>query len=174
MTSMQWRERLTYLAMSLVVAWHSTALIVAPMPNGSTMAQTFGALLQPYLSLLRLDNQWNFFVPVGRHAQFRYVVEDAAGKQHVFTPVDEASGSVARYVMWREFKYLYEGVMEAPAIRGERITTLLCQKHAALNPASVTLLQVQELDFWPDDYLRGRRPLEPEFTFVSTLTHIMC
>ena len=171
----RWRERLTYLAMSLVVGWHSLAIIIAPAPDSSGMAQTLRFLLQPYLSLFRLDNQWNFFAPSpGRHLQFRYVVEDAAGKRHVFIPVDEASGSVPRYVMWREFKYLYEGVMEAPEIRSEPIGALLCRRHASLNPVSVSLLQVQELDFSPADYLQGHRPLDPDFVAVDTLANVKC
>jgi hypothetical protein len=174
MKSMQWRERLTYLAMSLVVGWHSFAIIVAPTPSGSAMVQTFRSLAQPYLSLFRLDNQWNFFVPVGKHMQFRYVVQDAAGKRHVFIPVEEASESLPRYVMWREFKYLYEGVMEAPEIRGPAITALLCQRHASLNPVSISLLQVQELEFSPEDYRQGHRPLDPEFVTVNTLSNIKC
>jgi hypothetical protein len=174
MSIMRWRERLLYLAMSLVVGWHSLAILVAPMPESSTLVQTFRALVQPYLSLFRLDNKWHFFVPLGKYAQFRYIVEDTAGKQHLFVPLQEASDSVARYVMWRELKYFYEGLMEAPAIRGERIVTLLCRKHVALKPVSVALLQAQELDFLPDDYLRGASPLDPEFVSVSTLAHIKC
>jgi hypothetical protein len=174
MKSIQWRARLTYLAISLVVGWHSFAIIVAPTPGGSTMVQTFRYLVQPYLSLFRLDNQWNFFVPVGKHMQFRYVVQDAAGKRHVFIPVEEASESFPRYVMWREFKYLYEGVMEAPEVRGNAITALLCRKHASLNPVSISLLQVQELEFSPEDYRQGHRPLDPEFVTVNTLANIKC
>jgi hypothetical protein len=172
---MGWRERVTYLAMSLVVGWHTLAMIVAPAPEGSTMMQTFRFLVQPYLSLFRLDNQWNFFAPsVGKHLQFRYVVEDVAGKRTVFIPVEDIGRSFPRYVMWREFKYFYEGIMEAPEIRGAAITALLCRRHASLKPAGISLLRVQELDFWPQDYLQGRRPLDPEFVSVETLTNIEC
>ena len=174
MISMRWRRRLTYLIMSLVVGWHSIAVMVAPAPDSSATVQTLRFLVQPYLSLFRLDNKWNFFVPVGKHMQFRYVVEDTAGKRHVFIPVEEASGSLPRYVMWREFKYFHEGVMEAPEVRGDAFAALLCRRHASLNPVSISLLQVQELDFSPEDYLYGRRPLDPEFVTVNTLADIKC
>jgi hypothetical protein len=175
MIATQWRERLTYLAMSFVVAWHSFAIIVAPMPDSSTMVQWFRLLVQPYVSLFRLDNQWNFFAPsVTRQTQFRYAVEDAAGERHVFVPAEEVSWSLPHYVMWREFKYLYEGVMENPEGYGERVTTLLCRKHASLKPVSVSLLQAQELDFWPENYLQGQRPLDPAFVAVRTLTNAGC
>jgi hypothetical protein len=172
--SLRWRQRLIYLAMSLVVAWHSFAIIVAPTPSGSTMMQTFRAIVQPYLSLFRLDNQWNFFVPVGKHMQFRYVIEDAGGKQHYFIPAEEAAGSIPRYVMWRQFKYFYEGVMEAPDVRGDRIVELLCQRHAALKPVAISLLQVQELEFPLEAFRAGRRPLDPEFIVVNTLAKVNC
>jgi hypothetical protein len=175
LTKSPWRDRLTYGAMSLVVGWHSLAMIIAPMPDDSELVQTFRFILQPYLSLFRLDNKWNFFAPsVGRHLQFRYVVEDSKGGQHVFIPVLEPRESVAHYVMWRELKYFYEGVMEAPDIRGYAIVPLSCQRHASLNPVAITLQQVQEGAFSPDDYLRGHRPQDPEFMTVNTLSKIDC
>ena len=175
MISAAWRARLTYLAMSLVVGWHSFAIIVAPMPDGSGMVQWFRFVAQPYLSLFRLDNNWSFFAPsVGKHMQFRYVVEDAAGTRHEFVPVLERTWSLPRYWMWREFKYLFDALMESPDARSERATALLCKKHAALKPVAVSLIQVQELDFWPEDYLQGHRPLDPDFVEVTTLTNAAC
>jgi len=175
MIAAPWRERLLYLAMSLVVGWHSFAIIVAPMPDSSAMVQWFRFLIQPYVSLLRLDNNWNFFAPsVGKHAQFRYAVEDEAGQRHVFVPAEETSWSAPHYVMWREFKYLYEGIMENPEGYSAKVTALLCSKHASLKPVSVSLLQAQELDFWPEDYLQGYRPLDPNFVAVRTLTNAGC
>ena len=139
------------------------------------MVQSFRTLLQPYLSLLRLDNAWNFFAPsVGKHSQFRYVIQDASGNEHTFVPTEESTSSVARYVWWREFKYLYEGVIESSQTRGNAAAALLCRKHAALQPFSVTLLEVQEQDFWPEDYLRDRRPLDPEFVTVNVLKRLRC
>src|SRR5439155_16029727 len=53
-----WRQRLTYLAMSLFVAWHTLAIIIAPTPTGSGLVQSLRSLVQPYISFFRLDNQW--------------------------------------------------------------------------------------------------------------------
>ncbi len=174
MNWIQWRDRLTYLAMSLVVGWHSLAMVVAPAPDSSAMVQSVRPLLQPYLSLFRLDTPWNFFAPVGKHFQFRYVIEDAAGNEQTFVPTEESSWFVPSYVWWREFKYLYEGIMETPETRGDAVAALLCRKHAALQPFAVTLLQIQEQDFWPEDHLRGKRPLDPEFVTVNTLKRVQC
>jgi len=168
------RERLTYLAMSFVVGWHSLAIIIAPTPDGSTIVQTLRAVVQPYLSLFRLDNKWNFFVPVGKHMQFRYMVESADGRRHVFIPVEEPSESISRYVMWREIKYFYEGISESVALRTAAITPLLCQKHASLKPVSISFIQLMELEFSPEDYLQGRRPLDPEFISVNVLANVQC
>ncbi len=174
MNGKQWRARATYLAMSLIVAWHSIAIMVAPAPDASVFARSLRSLVQPYLSLFRLDDKWNFFVPPGKFSHLRYVVEDADGKKHVFVPAEEPSGSIPRYVMWREFKYLYEGVMEIPDIRAATIGALLCRKHASLHPIAISFLQVQELDFSPDDYLQGHRPLEPQFISVAPLAKVKC
>jgi hypothetical protein len=169
-----WRERLKYLAMSVVVGWHSLAIIVAPAPDNSTIVRSLRSLMQSYLRLFRLDNKWNFFVPPGKFVHLRYVVEDASGKQHLFIPTEQPSGSVARYMMWREFKYLYEGVMDVPEVRAAPFAARLCTMHASLNPVAISLLQVQELDFTAQDYLQGYRPLDPEFVTVDTLANIKC
>jgi hypothetical protein len=170
----EWRKRLTMLAMSLVVGWHSLAMLVAPAPNDSTMVQSLRSVLQPYISLFRLDTGWGFFAPVGKHAQFRYVVKDAAGNDHMFVPTEEPAASIPRYVWWREFKYLYDGIMDSPESRASVAGTQLCRAHAALDPLFVTLLQVQEQNFWPEDLLAGKHPLDPDHVTVSTLMRVPC
>jgi len=175
MVTARWRERLIYLAMSLVVAWHTMAIVVAPMPDDSAMVQWFRAIATPYISVFRLDNHWNFFAPViTRQTQLSYTVEDTAGERHVFKPTQEVTWSLPRYFMWREFKYLNEGIMEDPEAYGDRIISLLCRRHASLNPAFVSLSQIQELDFRPENYLQGHRPLDPPFVNVVTFANAAC
>jgi hypothetical protein len=169
------KRALGYAGMSVIVGWHTLAMLVAPMPEGSAAVQAARSVMQPYLSLFRLDNKWNFFAPaVGRHAQFRYVVKDRAGKDHLFIPMEEARRSAWSYFAWREFKYFFEGVMEAPDQRGYLAAALLCQQHAGLDPVSISLEQVRELGFSKDDYLAGHRPLEKEFVSVDVLAKIPC
>jgi hypothetical protein len=173
--SIQWRNRLAYLVMSLVVGWHTLAIVIGPAPDGSAMVQSLNLLVAPYLSLFRLGSHWGFFAPeVGKQAVFSYVVEDAAGERHTFVPSEESSGSISRYVMWREFKYFFDSVMDAPEVHAEATAAVLCRMHASLNPVAVSLLQVQELDFWPEHYLEGHRPLDPNFVTVSTLAQVKC
>jgi hypothetical protein len=160
--------------MSLVVAWHSLAMVVSPAPNDSTLVQSLRFLFHPYLALFRLETPWGFFAPVGKHAQFRYVVEDAAGNTHTFVPSEEASRSIARYVWWREFKYLNDGIMANPEFRGDPAVALLCERHASLRPLAVTLLEVTEQNYGPQDELLGKRPLDPEFVAVIPLRRVAC
>lgn len=174
MNSTPWRQRLTYLAMSLVVGWHSLAMMVSPAPNGSAIVYSLRLLFHPYLALFRLETPWNFFAPVGKHAEFRYVVEDAAGNQYTFVPSEEASRSLAGYVWWREFKYLNDGIMASPDFRGDAAGARLCQRHASLKPVSVTLLEVAEQNYGPEDELRGKHPLDPEFVAVVPLKRVEC
>jgi hypothetical protein len=169
-----WRKRAATLAMSLVVGWHSLAMLVAPAPDNSVLVQSLRSVLQPYISLLRLDTGWGFFAPVGKHAQFRYVVKDAAGNDHTFVPSEGPARSIQRYVWWREFKYLYDGIMDSPETRAGVAGTLLCREHAALDPLFVTLQQVQEENFWPEDLLAGKHPLDPEYVTVNTLLRVPC
>jgi hypothetical protein len=170
MISKQWRERLIYLAMSLFVAWHTFAMVVGP--NSSVTAQSARFLLQPYLSLFRLESTWSFFAPsVGKHSQFRYVIEDRAGKEHTFVPVDELNWVLPSDYWFRNWYY---GTIEFPEIHGDFFAALFCRKHAALDPVSVTLLAIQEQDFWPEDHLNGKHPLDPDFVAVDTLKKVAC
>lgn len=90
MISKQWRERLTYTAMSLFVAWHTLAMLVAPAPESSEIVQKLRPLLQPYLTLFFLDNNWGFYAPgIGPGREFRYVVKDGTGHSHTFVPAAE-------------------------------------------------------------------------------------
>jgi hypothetical protein len=171
---MPWRNRLTYLVMSLVVGWHTLAMVVAPAPDSSVLVQSLHLLLQPYLSLFRLDTHWNFFAPVGKHAQFRYVIEDSVGNKHIFVPTEESNLSLPAYVWWREFKYFDDGIMESPEALADTAGALLCRRHASLQPRSVTLVEVTEQDFWPEDELRGKHPLDPEFVIIDSLRRIEC
>src|SRR4051812_37063089 len=85
MISHAWRKRLAYTAVSVFVVWHTLAMIVAPAPETSVTVQGLRALLQPYLTLLRLDNTWDFFAPtVGHMSEFRYVIENEAGEKFTF------------------------------------------------------------------------------------------
>src|SRR5579871_3768184 len=170
----RWRARLATLAMSLMIGWHSLAMLVAPAPADSVTVQALRTVLQPYISLLRLDTGWGFFAPVGKHAQFRYVIKDGEGIDHVFVPSEEPATSIAKYVWWREFKYLYDGIMDMPQDRAGVVGTLLCREHAELDPLYVTLLRIQEQDYVPDDLLNGKHPLDPEYVTADTLSRIPC
>jgi hypothetical protein len=172
--STPWRQRLTYAAMSFVVAWHSLAMMVSPAPNGSDVVASLRSVFHPYLAFFRLETPWNFFAPVGKHAEFRYIVEDSAGEAHLFVPSEEAAPSLSRYVWWREFKYFNDGIMASPEFRGDAAGAVLCQRHAALKPRSVTLLEVEEQNYGQADELLGKHPLDPEFAVVVPLRRIAC
>jgi hypothetical protein len=174
MTDTWWWKRLSYVVMSLVVGWHGLALLLAPLPDNSGALRWVRSFMNPYLNLLRLDNKWSFFAPnVGRQLVFRYIVEDAEGKEHVFEPLNESTWSFPKYVMWRQFKYLYDSMMADPEAYVP-VVALLCRQHATLDPAAVSFVQVEELDFWPEHYLKGHHPLHPEFVKVTRLTNTSC
>ena len=79
----KWRERAAYLAMSGFLAWHTLAIVVAPAPDGSVVAESLRAAMQPYLTFFRLDNAWDFFAPViGPGSELRYFTENEAGERH--------------------------------------------------------------------------------------------
>jgi hypothetical protein len=174
MISNAWRERLTYTVMSVFVAWHSLAIVVAPAPGNSVTVQELRVLLQPYLTLLRLDNVWNFFAPpVGsmNMSQFRYVIEDKSGEKLTFMPEAEFSGLNSSY-LW--FKAWYNAITDTPEDYADIAAALYCRKHPLLHPVSITLLEIKENDFTPTDFLAGKQRWDPEFVTVNTIKHVKC
>jgi hypothetical protein len=172
MISQQWRVRLTYAAMSAFVAWHALAMMIAPAPDVSEAVKTLRIPFQPYLSFLKLDNQWDFFAPnVGSGSQFRYIVEDTNGNHHPFIPDRDLSWFHPSFFWFRSW---FNGIFAAPETYADSAGAFFCRKHAALRPVSVILLEAEQGDFTPKDQLRGKRPLDPEFVTVTTVKKIEC
>jgi len=165
-----WRERLAYLAMSVFVAWHTFAIVVAP--NSSVTAQSLRSIVQPYLSLFRLDSNWAFFAPsAGRHSQFRYAIIGGDGREHVFVPSRELNWYLPNDI-W--FKNWYYTIIEFPDAFGDFFAAYACRKHADLKPVLITLQAIHESNFSPADHLAGKHPLSPEFTTLDALRDIEC
>jgi hypothetical protein len=172
MISKRWRERLTHAAMSVFVAWHTLAMVVAPAPDTSVMVQSIRPLQQPYLTLLYLDHDWSFYAPDIHQAElFRYVITDGTGRRHMFVPTDELNWFRPAY-WW--FWQWYVAIMSSPEAYGDFAAAWLCRKHASLQPASITLLGVDEQVLSRADYLSGKQPDDPDFVTVNTLTTAAC
>jgi len=172
MMSRQWRERLTYTAMSAFLAWHILALVIAPVPNSSMLAQALRPMLHPYLTFFFLDSKWDFYSPdVGYGRQFRYVIEDASGSRHSFVPTDELSWFHPDY-WW--FRAWYDAVMDYPETYADHVAALLCRKHVSLHPVSIDLLMLAVGDFSPENHLSGKHPLDSEFVTETTVKHVIC
>ncbi|HSP51173.1 MAG TPA: hypothetical protein VLN61_13545 [Pseudolabrys sp.] len=170
-----WRQRLTYTVMSVFVAWHSLAIVVAPAPESSVTVKGLRILLQPYLTLLRLDNAWNFFAPtVGNiftFRQFRYVIEDKAGEKLTFIPGAEFSGLNPSYFWFRAW---HGAIIDNPEDYADIAAALYCRKHASLHPVSITLLEIQAKYFTQNDFLAGKQRWDPEFVTMNTIEHVKC
>ena len=175
-TESRWRGRLIYVAMSLLVAWHTFVMVAAVAPP-SAITQAAAGLISPYVILFNLDNYWGFFAPkVGAGYQFRYVVEDAAGQTHMFIPANRLS-RFSPYSIW--LRDHYRAIMDSVDTYGEATVAELCHQHAALNPVAVSLLEVVAIEgegkqFGPQDHRRGKKPLDPEFVTVNQLKTIRC
>jgi hypothetical protein len=167
----RWRPRLIYLVMSAFAVWHTVAMVIAPAPRESELVQTQRAFLQPYLTLFKLDNPWNFFTPTIRGAELRYAVEDAAGVRTEFASVGQTNWFHPEYIWLRDFNYT---MMDDPEIYADRAGELLCRKHASLHPVSITFVEREQRDFKAEDWLNGKRPHDPEFIRDNTLQTVQC
>jgi len=164
-------QRLTYVAMSILLVWHTFAMIVGPAPESSIIGAA-RSLAQPYLTFFRLQNEWEFFAPfVGPGYHFSYVIEDAAGEKHTFTPADRLNNWHPNSIWMRD---RYTVIMTKPDVYGDAAGAALCLEHASLHPVSVTLLEVEHSEFWPVDLREGKRPTDAEFVKAKTLRTVTC
>jgi hypothetical protein len=165
------RQRLGYLVMSLFVAWHTLAIAVAPAPSNA-LTESLRKVLQPYLTLFRLDDKWDFFAPnIGAGSLFRYVIEDQAGWKHTFTPAEKLSWIHPGY-LW--FRFWYYAIMENPELYADDAAARFCRMHADLHPVDITLLELREKEFTPSDLLAGKQRTDPEFYTVTTIKRDKC
>lgn len=159
--------------MSLFLVWHSLAIIVAPAPY-SVSAQGLRSLLQPYLSLLRLDNIWSFYAPDPgsmRTSQLRYVIEDKTGNKLTFIPETEFSGFNPSFFWFRNY---YNAIGDYPESYADIAAGVYCRKHASLHPVSITLLEIEEEEFTQSDFLAGKQRWDPEFVTMKTIKRVEC
>jgi hypothetical protein len=173
-----WRQRLTYLAMSVFVVWQTLAMVVAPAPGSSDLAKGLRTVLDPYLHFLRLDNQWNFFAPdVGEEGRdplgivLRYVIEDDAATLHRFDP---GAGLNWWHPSSIWFRAWYLALLDSPDDFGVQFAALFCREHAALHPVTITLYAAEQKDYGPLDRLHGKQPLDAEFVKVTTVKSFPC
>jgi hypothetical protein len=122
---------------------------------------------QPYLTPLGLDGNWDFFSPIGYGRQFGYVIEDADAKERTFMPILDVSWLLATR---RWYERVFETVMNQPELYGGHFARSYCARHAALNPVAVTLVEIPEVRYWPQDHLSGSRPNDPQFLMSQRST----
>lgn len=165
------RQRLTYTLMSLFVVWHTLAMVVAPAPD-SYLSKSLRKVLQPYLTLFRLDSQWDFFAPnVGDGSRLRYIVEGQDGQRNTFNPAERLSWLHPNFFWVRAWYY---AIMDDPDLYADDAVARFCKLHAALHPAAITLLEVEEERFTREDLLRGKSRNDSAFFNVKTIKRIKC
>ena len=168
----RWEQRLTYAAMSIFVAWHTVAMVVAPASSNSILAQGLRRVFDPYLTLFRLDNAWDFYAPiVGQGQELRYLVEDASGNHFTFVPTAELSTLHPNFWWYRAW---YNKLIEEPESYGDYFALLQCRKHASLHPISIDLVMVEQKKFSREDYLNGKTPMDGEFLTENPLRSVKC
>jgi hypothetical protein len=165
------RQRLAYGVMSAFLAWHSLALLIAPAPD-SDVTDFARIALQPYLTFLRLDNQWDFFAPaVAEGSRLRYDILDQDGKVHPFIPAEELSWYHPNYLWFRSWHYR---ILDDPDRYAEGAAALLCRKHAALKPLAITFYEVLEENYTPEDYRAGKGRMDQGFFSINMLRGLRC
>jgi hypothetical protein len=171
MIAKQVRNRILYVVGSLLLGWHTIAMMLTPVPDRNDIVRSFRGLFQPYVSFFGLDTTWDFFSPIGRGHQFRYVISDAEGNDHTFVPIMDINWLLPER-RWHE--RIFTELMNEPSTYGNYIATWYCGKHASLKPVSILLVEMQEGRFWPDDLKKGKQPYDPEYLTSNPLMQVDC
>jgi hypothetical protein len=167
-----WRDRLIYLAASLFLAWHTIAMMLTPVPAQNVIVQAFRNLFHPYVTLLGIDANWNFFSPIGASYQWRYVIEDADGNKHTFKPITEINWLSPAH---RWYEKILQEPMISPDLYGDYFAKFFCRKQAALRPVAITLVAVEEGEFRPQDYLLDKnRTTDAEYLTETPVLRALC
>ena len=170
--SSRWRERSIYSALSLFLAWHTVAIMLAPLPQKNMIVQEFRNLFQPYLTLTGTDTTWDFFSPLSTSYLFQYALEDGSGNQFIFTPIADSSWLTPNH-RWNE--RIFATLISTPTLIGDYFTKRFCREHASLKPVAITLLYLEEKEFWPRDYLLGKqRTTDPQNYTLYPLLRARC
>src|SRR5207253_6589772 len=115
--------------------------VIAPLQNSNAIVDPLRLVYHPYLNFFGLSTTWDFFSPIGKGHQFRYVVEDGAGEKHTFVPIEDFYWYLPAH---RWFERVYQAIMSQPESYADFFGKFYCQKHASMHPISVTLLEIQE------------------------------
>jgi hypothetical protein len=167
-----WRQRVSYVVMSAFVTWHSFAIVVAPAPRSSEVVQNLRSLLHPYLTVLSLDNRWNFFAPnVYSGYRLHYIVADADGATHTLVPLDEFNWYSPSFIWMSKW---HHAIVVAPQLFADPAVALFCREHITSKPIQVTLANVKQKKFSPQDHLDGKYPFDTEFVAESVIKRVQC
>lgn len=158
-----------YALLSLFVAFHGSAIVTAPLPRAELSAPVED-LVEPWVRILRLGNQWKFFSP-DPVAAFSLGYEVDVGGQwrsYEVEEFDSGNGGVAfRY--WKMFADLEDyPELERSAAR------FLCRRHAALDPERIRFLYRLRKFLLPGSYLKGARMSDPDAWTVREREPIAC
>jgi hypothetical protein len=133
--------------------------VISPAPESTALSQALRFWYQPYLTLFRLDNMWEFFAPnIGGASQLRYNIEDDAGESQSFVPTEGLIWFHPSYFWIRSWS---EAVTTNFGLYGASGAAALCRKHAALHPISITLLEYHEAKIYASGSLERREPHGP-------------
>ncbi len=169
--SKNWRERIIYTVMSAFVAFQTLVIVVTPSPD-SELGDWLRGLAQPYLTLFRLDNQWDFFAPnVGLGVKLRYDLELENGERRIIFPTDQLSWFHPNFFWFRAWFYR---IMDYPDDHAENATAYFCKKNAALKPKAITYFQVEEELFTREDFLNDQKRTRPDFITVTPIGRFEC
>jgi hypothetical protein len=158
------------LAASLFVVWHAFALVVAPFPPSYLSGRVHAAIF-PYLSVLYLDTDWNFFAPTPAPGRFvRYVVETRDGGGHPFRLTEDRRPGPSAMGL----RKVYDGIHPDRPEHYESVGRFLCRRHAGLEPVTVTFFVHRQIPITPEAYVAGRRPLDGDLVEVETLPPVSC
>lgn len=152
--------------MSVFIVWHMIAMMVVGPFHESKIRATLYPVFKEYLWLVKLDGPWSFYAPnVAYGTIFRYETVSSSGERKTY-PLTEAKKKYEHgYVRNINF-YLY--FFFNPKYTKEQgydtsVARYLCAQHVGSDVKEIIFKRYVQKRFTPQDYLAGKKPLDPEF-----------
>ena len=162
---------------SLFIVWHVIAIAVVGPMWGDSPEVLKQSHFRHYLAFFHLDRAWPFYAPNPQLGTLvRYQTVDSTGTVKTY-PLTEAYNRYQHAFSRNGNIYTY--LFQYPEYTSDRgfdrsIARYLCSRHAGEQIQSIKFIQLVQKPLSHQDYLKGARPLDPEYVNSSIFGPYPC
>jgi len=155
-----------YVLMSLFIIWHVVGIAIVGPFDRSYMRDGLMKIYRPYLAFFHLNQSWPFYAPNPFPGSIlNYQTTDASGVTRVYPLTQGREKFDHAYFRYTNFyAYLFSDPKYTQKKGYDKsVARFLCNRHFKENIVSIEFVLLSQKPFSREDYLSGKRPLDPEF-----------